>query len=115
MYFFQAGVLFSKENTKFLPILAVLSQIYALFGHFYFKKYGGVPKWTIIRYVVLRISLVVPNEKIHPKSITAKKMAVHTDLDFCCSDVTSPYQPKGSQCQIPDRPVSFRSCIPEEN
>ena len=32
VYFFQAGVLFCKENAELLPLLAILSQIYALFG-----------------------------------------------------------------------------------
>ena len=30
--FFQADAPFTKENAKFWPILAYLSQIYALFG-----------------------------------------------------------------------------------
>ena len=32
VYFIQASVLHSKTNAKFWPILAILSQIYAMFG-----------------------------------------------------------------------------------
>ena len=50
-YPFQAHVLFSLENAKYWPILAILSRIYALFGVLFtgLLKLGGVPEMTNIR------------------------------------------------------------------
>ena len=48
---FQVSVLFSIEKTKFWPILAILSQIYVLFGVLLqVLKCGVFPKLTNIRY-----------------------------------------------------------------
>ena len=53
----QLNTKYAKQNTKYWFTLFVvrqfLSQIYALFWRTFYrpKKYGGVPKMTIIRYV----------------------------------------------------------------
>ena len=48
---FQVSVLFSIEKAKFWPILAILSQIYVLFGVLLQAlKCGVLPKLTNIRH-----------------------------------------------------------------
>ena len=50
VYFFQARVLFSIENVKGWPILAIWLQVYAPFG--VLLQGGGVPKLTNVCYAL---------------------------------------------------------------